>query len=307
MSPWGAPPVQWLKRQFSQAPFVSTRRVWPTGVRLAVLVVLFLLVTGLAAGMRSVAGDNPVLSLTFGVAAAVIALAVYAAAVRFLEQRPVSELDTTGAVPTLRRGALVGLGLFTATLALIALSGGYGTRGGVSVGGAFTVLGMMVGVAVVEEILFRGIVFRLVEQLTGTLGALAVSGVLFGALHLVNSGATVWGALAIAVEAGLMLGAAYAATRTLWLPIGLHLGWNFAVSGVFGVTVSGNQDMPAGLFHSVLSGPAAITGGDFGPEASVFAILVCAVPAVVFLRSAKRRGRLHSRGRLRSEETRTVS
>ncbi|MFE7931934.1 CPBP family intramembrane glutamic endopeptidase [Streptomyces sp. NPDC057456] len=303
MSPWDAPSVQWSKLQFSQSPFEPTRRVWPAGVRLAVMVVLFILVTGLAAGMRSIAGDNPVLSLLFGAVAAAIALTVYAAAVRFLEQRPVSELDTADAAYGLRRGTLVGLGLFAATLALIALFGGYDTKGGVSVAGAFTILGMMAGIAVVEEILFRGIVFRLIEQLTGTRGALAISGVLFGALHLVNPGATVWGALAIAIEAGLMLGAAYAATRTLWLPIGLHLGWNFALSGIFGVTVSGNEDMPAGLLHGVLSGPTAITGGDFGPEASVFAILVCTIPTVMFLRSAKRSGHLYTRGRLRSEGT----
>lgn len=116
-----------------------------------------------------------------------------------------------------------------------------------------------------------------------------------------------WGALAIAIEAGLMLGAAYAATRTLWLPIGLHFGWNFALSGIFGVTVSGNEDMPAGLLHGVLSGPEAITGGGFGPEAGIFAILVCVIPAVVFLRTAKRQGRLHPRRQLRSEQTPALS
>ncbi|BCL27958.1 lysostaphin resistance A-like protein [Streptomyces aurantiacus] len=295
--------VRWVKGQFSQSPFEATRRVWPTGVRLAALVVLFVLVMGLTTGMSGVAGDNPVLSLLFGAAAVVIALTVYAAAVRILEQRPVSELDLGAARSGLRVGVLVGLGLFGATLALVALFGGYGTKGGVSVGGAVTILGMMAGTAVVEELLFRGIVFRLVEDLAGTRGALVVSGLLFGALHLVNSGATVWGALAISVEAGLMLGAAYVATRTLWLPIGLHFGWNFALSGIFGVTVSGNEDLPDGLLHGVLSGPEAITGGSFGPEASIFAILVCVVPTVVFLRTAKRRGRLHTRHQLRSTGT----
>ncbi|MEU8575028.1 CPBP family intramembrane glutamic endopeptidase [Streptomyces asoensis] len=303
MSLQDAQPVRWVKGRFSQAPFEPTRPVWPAGVRLPVLVVLFVLVTGVAAGMRAVAGDNPVLSLTAGAATVVLSLTVYAAAVRFLEQRPVRELDPAQARSGLRTGVLIGLGAFVATLAAIALCGGYGTKGGVSVGGAVTVLGMMAGIAVVEELLFRGVVFRLVEDLLGTRGALAVSGLLFGSLHLVNSGATVWGALAIAVEAGLMLGAAYAATRALWLPIGLHFGWNFALSGIFGVTVSGNEDMPAGLLHGVLSGPEAITGGGFGPEASVFAILVCAVPTVVLLRTAERRGRLRTRRQARSAET----
>ncbi|MFJ8939097.1 lysostaphin resistance A-like protein [Streptomyces sp. NPDC102365] len=299
--------VRWVEHQYAQSRFEPTRRVWPAGARLAVLVVLFVLVTGLAAGMRSVAGDNPVLSLLVGAVSVLIALTVYAAAVRFLEQRPATELDTAAAGSGLRVGAAVGLGLFAVTLALIALFGGYGTKGGVSVGGALTVLGMMAGVAVVEELLFRGIVFRLVEELTGTWGAMVISGLLFGGLHLANSDATVWGALAIAVEAGLMLGACYAATRTLWMPIGLHFGWNFALSGIFGVTVSGNDDMPAGLLHGVLSGPEAITGGGFGPEASVFAILVCAVPTVVFLRTARRRGRVFTRHQLRSAGTSTAS
>ncbi|PSM39368.1 CPBP family intramembrane metalloprotease domain-containing protein [Streptomyces dioscori] len=307
MSLWNTRAVRWVEDQYTQAHFEPTRRVWPAGVRLAVMVVLFVLVTGLAAGTRSVAGDNPVLSLLSGAVSVLIALTVYAAAVRFLEQRPVTELDLADAGSVLRVGTAAGLGLFAATIALIALFGGYGTEGGVSVGGALTVLGIMAGVAVVEELLFRGIIFRLVEELTGTRGAMVISGVLFGGLHLVNSGATVWGALAIAVEAGLMLGAVYAATRSLWMPIGLHFGWNYALSGIFGVTVSGNEDQPTGLLHGVLSGPEAITGGGFGPEASIFAILVCTVPTVVFLRIAKRRGRLYTRQQLRSAGTASAS
>ncbi len=61
----------------------------------------------------------------------------------------------------------------------------------------------MVGVATTEELLFRGVLFRIVEGWLGTWGALAVTGLLFGALHLVNPGASVVGALALAIEAGL--------------------------------------------------------------------------------------------------------
>ncbi|MFD9321186.1 CPBP family intramembrane glutamic endopeptidase [Streptomyces sp. NPDC060053] len=286
-----------LKDLFSQEPFVVSRRVRPAGVRLVAMVVLFVAVTSLAAGARAVAGDDPLLSLLFGAAVVALALTSYAAVVRALEQRPVSELDTTTAASGLRTGTLVGLGLFTATIAIVALFGGYGTKGGVSVGGAVTVFGTMAGVAVTEELLFRGVVFRLLEELTGTRGALTISALLFGVLHLVNPDATVWGALAIAVEGGLMLGAAYVATRSLWLPIGLHLGWNFAESGIYGTTVSGNEDAPAGLLQGVLSGPDALTGGSFGPEAGVAAILVCVVPTVVFLRAAGRRGGFRTRRR----------
>ncbi|MFD3734287.1 CPBP family intramembrane glutamic endopeptidase [Streptomyces sp. NPDC058632] len=291
---------QLLKAPFSQAPFAPTGRVRPAWVRPVVLVVLFVAVTGLGAGVTGAADNSPVLALPAGAAVAALALTLYAAVVRRLEQRPVSELDPMEAVTALRTGTLAGLGLFTATLLLIVLFGGaYGTRGGVSVGGALTLLGTMAGVAVAEELLFRGVVFRLVEEVSGTWVALAFSSVLFGGLHLVNEKATVWGALAIAVEAGLMLGVVYAATRTLWLPIGLHFGWNFALTGIFGTTVSGSEGTPDGLLQGVLTGPEALTGGDFGPEASIMAILACSVPTVVCLRLAGRRGRIRPRRPLR--------
>jgi membrane protease YdiL (CAAX protease family) len=122
-----------------------------------------------------------------------------------------------------------------------------------------------------------------------------VSGLLFGGTHLLNKNATVWGALAIAVEAGLMLGALYVATRSLWPVIGLHLGWNMAEGGVFDTGVSGSGSHTGSLLHASVSGPHALSGGGFGPEASVFAILVCSVPTVLFLVLAKRRQRIRTR------------
>ncbi|WP_406145852.1 CPBP family intramembrane glutamic endopeptidase [Streptomyces sp. NBC_01012] len=307
MSRTSLPGTQRLKGLFSQTPIPGTptslvpaRRVLPPGVRLALMAVLFLLVIALASGVRSIAGHQPVLAVLAGAVVAVGGLAAYAAAVRALEQRAVSELDLARAVPELRTGGLVGVGLFTATLTLIAVFGTYAPESGGSIGGMLAVLGMMAGVAVTEEVLFRGVVFRLVEELTGTRFALALSAVLFGALHLVNEGATVWGALAIGIEGGLLTAAAYAATRSLWMPIGIHWGWNFISGGVFGATVSGDDTTPVGLVRGVFSGPSAITGGGFGPEAGIFSVLVCSVATFLFLRTARRRGRLYGRGHFRA-------
>ncbi|NGO13547.1 CPBP family intramembrane metalloprotease [Streptomyces sp. HC44] len=254
-----------------------------------------LAVGGIASGINGVADATPLTALIAGVATAGLALAAYAWLVRYLEGRRPQELAREQARPELLRGALLGVGLFTVTIALVAMTGGYHVRGWGSIGGALTTLGLMSCVAVTEELAFRGVLFRVLEEKTGTWGALAVSGLAFGGLHLVNEDATVWGALAIAVEAGLMFGAVYAATRSLWLPIGLHLGWNMAEQGIFGTTVSGSGTGSGGLLHAAVSGPQALTGGDFGPEASIFAVLVCAVPTVLFLRAAKRRNRIHTR------------
>ena len=185
----------------------------------------------------------------------------------------------------------LGLLLFGIVIALIAMFGGYRIAGWGSVSGMIATLGIMCGVAVTEELLFRGVLFRLLEKGTGTAVALTVSGLLFGALHLVNPGATLWGALAIAAEAGVLLGAAYTASRRLWLPIGLHLGWNFAESGLFGATDSGSS-FHGGLVRGVAHGPAVLSGGGFGPEASIFAVLIGAIASAVLLRRAARAGRI---------------
>jgi membrane protease YdiL (CAAX protease family) len=264
------------------------RRPRPLVVRLVVPAVLLLGVSALG-GAMSGAAANPVLGILAGLAMAILSITVYWLSARWFDRRRPDELGRAGAAGMIGRGLLVGIAACAATVGLIALTGGYQVLGFGSLGGAIGLLGLTLGVATTEELLFRGVLFRIVEGWLGTWGALAVTGLLFGGLHLVNPDASVVGALAIAIEAGLMLGAAYVATRTLWLPIGLHLGWNAMLGGVFAATVSGSESTP-GLLQSALTGPDLLTGGAFGPEASLFAVLVCLVPAGLFLRSARSRG-----------------
>ncbi|WP_329454857.1 CPBP family intramembrane glutamic endopeptidase [Streptomyces sp. NBC_01497] len=268
-------------------------------VRLPVLFVAMLAVDGITSAINSAADATPVTALIAGVATGGLALAVYVGLVRYLEgRRKPQELALGTARYGLRVGTVLGLGLFSVTIALVAVAGGYHVRGWGSIGGALTTLGLMSCVAVAEELAFRGSLFRVLEEKTGTWGALAVSGLIFGGLHLMNKDATIWGALAIAIEAGMMLGAVYAATRSMWLPIGLHLGWNMAEQGIFGASVSGAGNGSGGLLSSSVSGSAALTGGSFGPEASIPAILVCTVATVLFLRAAKRQGRIFTRAEM---------
>ena len=268
------------------------RRPW---VRLIFMVILFIAYSGVTNMLNTAVAGVPVLALAVGLAGAGAALWMYRKAVVVTENRPATELKPAVAKSGLRTGALIGLLLFTVTIAIIAVFGGYRIVGWGSPAAAVTAIGVMACVAVTEEILFRGIVFRLVEEMAGSKAALAFSAILFGGLHLINPQATLVGALAIAIEAGLMLGAAYLVGRSLWLPIGLHFGWNLAEGGIFATTVSGSHAGDTGLFHSALSGPAVLTGGSFGPEGSIVAVLACAVPTLYFLRQARRRGNLRSR------------
>jgi len=267
----------------------------PFGSRLAFLLVVFFGVEALFAPLLTVAAKNPVLSLLAGAATMVIALVGYAKLVGRLEQRRTTEVDLAAMRPQLIRGTLLGAGLFTVTLALIFMCNGYRLHGG-SFGGMIANFGMMLGVATIEELLFRGVLFRLVEERWGTWLALAVSCLLFGGLHLINKNATVWGALSIAVSGGLLAGAAYALTRRLWLPIGIHLGWNFAESGIFGAADSGSDHTVGGLLTGVPHGPTFVSGGAFGPEASIWAILVGGAAAYVLIRKARKQGSWRSTG-----------
>jgi membrane protease YdiL (CAAX protease family) len=265
----------------------------PFGARLAFLLVVFLGVEALFAPLLTMAAKNPITSLIAGAATMVITLFGYAELVGRLEQRRTPEVGLDTARPQLIRGTLIGLGLFILTLGLIFMCNGYRLHGG-SFGGMIANLGMMLGIATIEELLFRGVLFRLVEQRWGTLIALIVSGALFGGLHLINKNATVWGALSIAASGGLLAGAAYAATRSLWLPIGIHLGWNFAESGIFGATDSGSDQTVGGLLTGVPHGPAFFNGGAFGPEASIWAVLVGGAAAYVLIRRSRKQGNWRS-------------
>jgi len=268
---------------------VPPRRLRPLGIRLLILLVAFGLVDVAFAWINVHAAKNPITGLMSGIATAALALFAYARLVRRLEQRPAAAVGRTGARRQLLWGTVLGIGLFTVTMLLIVAGNGYRFGRG-SAGAAIGTFGMMIGIAACEEILFRGVLFRLVEERFGTVVAVVASSLLFGGLHLLNPSATVWGAIAIAVQGGLLSAGCFVLTRKLWLPIGFHLGWNFAESGIFGSTVSGSQETAGGLLTGTAHGPAIVSGGGFGPEASIFAVLVGGIAGLVLLRQAYRKG-----------------
>ncbi|BCY05082.1 CPBP family intramembrane glutamic endopeptidase [Actinoplanes sp. L3-i22] len=262
----------------------------PLGARLAFLLVVFVAFEAIFTPLLTTAARNPVTGILAGVATMGAALFAYAKLVSWLEERRTPEISRTTLRPQLIRGTLIGVGLFCATLALMFMTNAYRLHGGGSFWHMVGTFGMMLGVATIEELLFRGVLFRIVEERWGSLVALITSGVVFGGLHLLNPAATIWGAVAIAIEGGLLAGAAYAATRSLWLPIGIHLGWNFAESGIFGATVSGSDTTVGGLFTGTPHGLDIFSGGAFGPEASIWAVLVGGIAAYLLVRKARKQG-----------------
>jgi membrane protease YdiL (CAAX protease family) len=202
----------------------------------------------------------------------VVMIAAYRSLVRVLEQRTADELQASNAVRGLVPGVLVGAGLFALVYAILWALDAVTFGGFDGLAGICPALAMAISSAVGEEIVFRGVVYRRLEERLGTAIALLVSAAVFGLVHAGNTGANWVSTLAIALESGVLLALAYAATRSLWLPIGLHFGWNFTEGGIFGAAVSGGQS--SGLVHAPLSGSPLITGGAFGPEASLAAVVV---------------------------------
>ena len=209
--------------------------------------------------------------------------------VRLVEKRTVTELAGQGALGELGRGALIGVALFSSTIGVLAALGLYRITGMGSISDLVGPLAQSLAAAATEEIVFRGVIFRLSEASLGTPLALLISATVFGLIHLLNGNATLQGALCIIFEAGILLAAAFMLTRRLWFPMGMHFAWNFTQGGIFGVAVSGGAT--AGLFRGVLSGPAWLSGGAFGAEGSVVALVLCAAVGVGLLRVSWVRGR----------------
>lgn len=178
-------------------------------------------------------------------------------------------------------GAALGSALILAVAGLIALSGGVRFH----LDPARSVRALAMGawaftwVALLEELLFRGFVFqRLVDGIGRWPGLLAMAA-LFALAHWGNPGmegpTLAWASIDTVLGA-LLLGLAYLRTGSLALPIGIHFGWNWAQGALLGFDVSG-FGQAGWLLPDMLGGPQWLSGGAFGPEASIFAVLVDAV------------------------------
>jgi len=230
---------------------------------------------------------------------AVMATIVFAAALWLFERKRPRDagLGLAGAVPGTLRGFLLGAVLLSVVTGVIALGGGYELLGWAPIPGDTTraallarVVLIFLAVGIFEEVVFRGILFRQLEQAMGTWLAIIASALFFGLGHRGNPGATWVSSIAIAIEAGGLLAASYVATRSLWIPIGLHWSWNLFEGPVWGSPVSGFP-LPV-LANARFPGPSLLTGGAFGPEASLPAMLLGGALGAWFLVLAARRGQI---------------
>lgn len=275
-----AKPVLW--RRIIQFPLV----------RLILLGSLLFLMMGISNGFWGVQfADRPLIGIAMAALMVILGFGVYVGFVRFIEQRPVSELALPMMGRELGLGMLAGAGLYSLCVLVLMALGVYRIEGVNSLSLMLPSVAMALSSGVFEELLHRGTIFRNVEELLGTWIALLVSALFFGFRHLSNADGNVIGAIAITIEAGVLLAALYLLTRRLWLSIGFHSAWNFTQSGIFSGSVSGAFEQ-SGLFKAVIEGPELLTGGKFGMEASIVALGICTTTGLVLLGMAVRRGHI---------------
>ncbi len=261
------------------------------GVRLlaflaaAVVAVVAVVLLGLVPGVADAAARHWWLIRLAELVVAVIAYLV----LLWVEQRSPVELDVRR-LGGLGWGLLLGAGLCILVVGILFTVGSYrvvGVNPSYPIGPALISTGLVAAVA--EEIVFRGVLLRLIEDALGTWSAIGLGGLVFGLMHLTNQNATVRGALAIALEAGLLLSALYVVTRSLWWCMGLHFAWNVLQGPVFGSAVSGSG-AASGLLKAQFSGPEWLTGGVFGIEASLVSVVLLTALGVALLLVVHREG-----------------
>ena len=226
--------------------------------------------------------DKNFRNLIKGVIASISVIFIYKVFYKFAERRQITEISTKNIAKNLIVGTLIGVTLQCLTILIIYLNNGFKIIAINSLSFIIIPFTIAFTVAIFEEILLRGIIFRIAEEKLGSYIALIISAIIFGAVHLANPNSSFISAICIAVEAGLLLGASYIYTRNLWLPIAIHFAWNFLQSGIFGAITSGNEKTNS-LLTTQISGTKLITGGVFGPEGTIQATLFCLIATIILM------------------------
>lgn len=237
--------------------------------------------------------DTEVKKLITGIVVAIFVIVSYTYLFKFYEKREVKEFSSNGLFKSLTIGIVLGVLLQSFTILVIYLKGGYSI---VSINPILFLvppLTMAFTSAIFEELLMRGILFRITEEKLGSYFALFISAILFGAMHLGNPNSSLIATIGLAIQAGLLLASAYIYSRNLWFPIAIHFAWNFTQTAIFGANVSG-ATISKTLITSKIEGAEWFTGGQFGPEGSIQATAFCFIATVILLILSYKEGKIIS-------------
>jgi membrane protease YdiL (CAAX protease family) len=230
-------------------------------------------------------------SLIVGVSTSVVALVAYYYLYKNYEKRDISELSFKLLGFNALLGIITGFVILTLVILIMYFGNAYTIINFNSVSFLFPALALAISSSIFEELFFRGIIFRITEEKLGSILALIISSSLFGFAHLANPNSTLFSAIAITIEAGVLLGATYIYSKNLWLPIFIHFAWNFSEGGIYGAIISGTG-LQKSLVTCKISGSDLLTGGAFGPENSLQAVVLGLVVGLAFLWLASKQNKI---------------
>lgn len=197
------------------------------------------------------------------------------------ECRPMQEYEARQWQRKILLGLAIGSGLILLQVGFLALTGNYSILGIQPSGAVINYILLMILIGFIEELITRGVIFRLVEKWAGSLIALLIVAIEGALTHASNPNATLWSSVAVGLEFGILMSLVYMATRNLWVVSALHFAWNFTMGGIFDIAVSGTDAQS--LFKANLEGPAWLTGGAFGIEAGTPAIVITIISSAILI------------------------
>ena len=261
---------------------------------LAFIAVSFLIATVLRAGFAVVTAFAPgiphpefISELIFRTGLLGAALVAGYLCTKFLEGLPWRSLGLTfhtGWFRDLAIGFIVGFASLVIAVAIASkgLHFSFTKAGLATVRSLIGSLVLLFAAALAEEAMFRGYGLQTLSRAKlAWLGVLLTS-VPFGLVHLSNPNVVPVVTFANTALAGIWLAAAYLRTRSLWLPLGIHWSWNWALGWFFGLPVSGINLVSSPLLQGAESGPRWLTGGTYGIEGGV-ACTISLVLVTIFL------------------------
>jgi len=266
--------------------------------RLGLFVLIFAVLSGvaivpLATLLSAWAESRPVQSQLYADVAAAVAITLTTwILVKLVDKRPflTAGLHPKHVLRDLSSGLAIGVAWLCISVGILAAAGWASSQDQL----VFSVAALLIaGVSVLfnvltQQLLVFGYILQTIRAKAGLPAAVAVSALLFSAIHAAAFGGA-WLPPINVLGAGLVFSLAYAITGNLWLPIGIHFGWNMLLGPVLGLTVSGTGSLGLGSTAFEIAGPKLFTGGSFGIEGGLIVTFTTYALAAILVLSLARK------------------
>lgn len=259
---------------------------WMVALTVAIVVIFNAVARATLLLLGSASGGAAGEKLVAAIVGSIAILLIYRLAVGFGERRAVPELNLRRAPTDLLVGLAIGAAVLSAIVGTL-WAFGWVVIDSKPIDGVALAFRDSIRSGVLEELVLRLVIFRLLWRAFGIWPAIAVSAAFFGAVHLGNPDSSLMAAACLIAGEGIGIGL-YLLTGRIWASIGMHAAWNFTQGWIFGSVVSGTSGIAGGPLATrpVAGVPELLSGGGFGPEASLAALVVSLAASVTLLRLA---------------------